>query len=141
MLTKTKNIYFKYKQILLYLLFGGLTTVLNFFVYIIASLGFNLSAWLSSAIAWVFAIIFAFFTNKVFVFKNDTSETNSKKSTTNQLTLFIAARLVSVVINIGIMFVFVDILQYNEFVFFTISQIIIIIFNYCASKLVVFKQK
>jgi len=69
------------------------------------------------------------------VFQNKT-----KKETGRQALLFFIARLISFGINLAIMFVFVDMLEFNELVFFAIAHIIVLVFNYIASKLVIFKK-
>ena len=69
-----KALWFRHEELLLYLFFGGLTTLVSAVSYFIASWGFGASAWLSSVISWFFAVTFAFFTNKIFVFKSKTTE-------------------------------------------------------------------
>jgi len=125
-------------EVFLYLFFGGLTTVVSTVTHFGFSWVLGLPAWLSSVIAWVFAVVFAFFTNKIFVFK---SKTNTKKQAAREATLFLAARLITMAINTGIMLVFVDIMELNEPVFFVIGQAVIVILNYIFSKLIIFKKR
>jgi len=125
------------REVILYLFFGGLTTLVGAVVYFFASWGLGLSAWLSSIISWVFAASFAFVTNKIIVFK---SKTATKKETTKQASLFFVARLATLGINTAIMLVFVDIMRLNEAVIFVIGQLVVLTLNYLASKLVIFKN-
>ena len=125
----------KYRQVVLYLFFGGATTLVNFVIYVITSFGLGLSAWLSAAIAWVFAVCFAFVTNKIIVFKSKAEKANAIR----ELGLFITARVTSGAISAAGMLVFVDILAFNEIIIFTLCQIFVIAFNYAASKWLIFK--
>ncbi|MDR2166444.1 MAG: GtrA family protein [Clostridiales bacterium] len=121
------------KQIILYLIFGGLTTGVNAIFYFLASWGLGRAAWLSAVIAWIFAASFAFVTNKFFVFQN------KEKRAGKQATLFFLMRLASLALNAAIMLVFVDLLMLNEPLFFIIGQVVVLVFNYLASKFLVFK--
>jgi putative flippase GtrA len=127
----------KHREILLYLIFGGATTLVNFIFYAVASFGLGLSAWLSSIIAWVFAVSFAFVTNKIYVFE---SKTKDKIGLAREFSLFIGARIASGAINTALMYIFVDILAFNELVMFALCQIFVIVFNYVASKWLIFRK-
>jgi len=124
-------------ELFLYLFFGGLTTVVSTLTYFGASWGLGLSAWLSSIISWVFAVAFAFVTNKIFVFKSKAK----KKEAAKEASLFFVARLATMAINTGIMFIFVDIMGLNELLFFIIGQVVIVVLNYVLSKLIIFKKR
>ena len=126
----------QYREVFLYLIFGGLTTLINFVVYVAASFGIGLSAWLSAGIAWVVAVCFAFVTNKIIVFKS----ASAGKRGAREFALFVAARVLSGVIATAAMFVFVDRLGFNEIVLFVLVQIFVIIYNYIASKWLIFKN-
>ena len=127
----------KHREILLYLAFGGATTAVNFIFYAAAGFGLGLSAWLSTIIAWVFAVTFAFFTNKIYVFE---SKTKSKAGFFREFALFISARIASGAINTALMYVFVDLLTFNELAMFIICQIFVIIFNYATGKWLIFNR-
>jgi len=128
------NIYKKYKMPILYLIFGGLTTLVNIFVYFICYDISNLSNVLSNIIAWLIAVIFAFITNKIYVFES------KSKSIFYELTTFFACRLATGVIDLGIMYLTVDILKCNGLLMKIISNVIVIILNFVFSKLIVFKK-
>jgi len=131
-----KELLLKHKQLILYVFFGGLTTGVNAAVYFFVSWGFDASAWLSSVISWLFAVCFAFVVNKLFVF-----ESKSKSGVGKEIVLFFTARIVSLLLNVGIMWVFVDILEMNEILFFVIGQAVVLVFNYIASKFVIFRKR
>ena len=128
----------KYKEIVLYLVFGGLTTAINFIVYLFASWAVGLSAWTSHIIAWVVAVSFAYVVNKIFVFE---SKERSKKGLFRESALFVAARVFSLAVSTAVMYIFVDYMALNELLFLTVTQVFTIVFNYAASKWVVFKDK
>ena len=67
---RIKELIAKYYYIISYLFFGGLTTVVNYMVYIPCNKWLNLSAALSTTLAWIVAVIFAYVTNKPFVYKS-----------------------------------------------------------------------
>lgn len=124
-------------EAVLYLFFGGLTTLVGTIFYFGASWGLGLDAWISSVISWIFAVTFAFITNKIIVFK---SKTSTKKEMGKQAAMFFLARLGTLGINTTIMLVFVDILAFNEPIIFVVGQVVVLVLNYLASKLVVFRR-
>jgi len=138
MLENLKQLYQKHKEIALYLVFGGATTALNFVVYIICSFGLGMAAWLSNAVAWVFAVAFAFVTNKIIVFE---SKTKNRRAVLREAALFFASRAASGVISTAAMLIFVDILEFNEIITLILCQIFAIAFNYVVSKWLVFRKK
>ncbi|MCL2376915.1 MAG: GtrA family protein [Defluviitaleaceae bacterium] len=134
---KLKTLFDKHREIILYLFFGGATTAVNTVLHLILSFGAGLDAWLSSTISVVVAVIFAFFVNKIFVFE---SKQKTRQGVARELALFIASRAVSSVIYVGILFVFVDVMGLNEIVFLAAAQVFVIVFNYVASKWLIFKK-
>lgn len=127
----------KYKEIISYLFFGVLTTAVSFIFYFIPSALLGTPAWLASIISWIFAVTFAYITNKKYVFE---SHAYGFGQVAKEIILFFGARLMSLGINVAIMFVFVDKLGLNEWVFFIISQVVVMVLNYVFSKLVIFKK-
>ena len=127
----------KYWNILSYLFFGVLTTVVNYAVYLPCYNLLHLSAAVSNVIAWVVAVAFAYLTNKPWVFK---SHDWSLKTVVPELTKFVACRIGSGVLETGIIFVFVDWLGFNGNVFKLITSVLVVILNYIGSKLLVFKK-
>lgn len=129
--------YNKYREGLLYLFFGGLTTVLNIVVFFVLR-QFNVFVYLSNAIAWVLSVLFAFITNKLFVFE---SKGKSKKENMKEVISFFIFRVISLFFDMGVMYLLLDILSVNEVVSKIVSNIVVIILNYLFSKLFVFKIK
>lgn len=137
-MNKLKDLFTKYYDVLIYLIFGGLTTVVNYAVFLPLYNFAGCSIVVSNTIAWAAAVLFAFFTNKPFVFR---SHDWSLKTTIPELVKFVSCRIASGVMETVILFVAVDILAMNGNVWKLITQILVIIANYVASKLLVFRKK
>lgn len=128
----------KNKAVVLYLLFGVLTTVVNIAVYAAAAHLLRLGTTSSNVIAWIIAVTFAYLTNRKWVFESGAS---TGAEITKELISFYSCRLATGVLDIGIMYVFVDLLFVNDLVMKVLSNVLVIILNYIASKLVIFKKK
>lgn len=128
----------RYYDILAYLFFGGLTTVVNYLVYLPCHHWWGIPAGISNIIAWFFAVAFAFLTNKPFVFK---SHDWSGKTLWPELTKFVGCRVGSGVLETVIIWVTVDILLWNGLVMKLITSIFVILINYFGSKFLIFTKK
>ena len=137
------KIYKKYKEIIKYSVFGILTAVVNFVVkYILLFLVLDPKNWLELQIAiilsWISAVIFAYFTNRKYVFES----TNKDKF--KEFISFVVGRILTLLIEMFIMWFFVTLLKLNSdlyvLMFTLISQVLVIIGNYVVSKLFVFKK-
>ena len=126
----------KYKNFILYVGFGIITTAINIILYWLLYNILDVSNVPSNIIAWIGAVIFAFLTNKNLVFGSSSWD---KKTVINELWKFIGARLATGGIDLLIMFLFVDIWQFNGLLIKIIANIVVIILNFILSKLVVFK--
>ena len=135
---KIKELFVKYYDIISYLFFGGLTTVVNYLVYLSCLNHLNLSATVSNMIAWVVAVFFAYLTNKPFVFK---SHDWSAKTVVPELGKFLGCRIGSGIIETLIIFLTVDVLGWNGNIMKVITNILVVILNYIGSKLLVFKKR
>lgn len=137
MIQRLIGLYMNYKEVIHYLIFGGLTTLVNFIVYFTVK-WVGIEEWISNAIAWVIAVAFAYITNKIFVFESKTTE---KKEILKEISSFFACRAFSGVLDIGLFWLLVDRLGFNDIIVKIILQIIVILLNYIFSKLWVFKKK
>jgi len=135
---KIRELIVRYYDILAYLFFGGLTTVVNYLVYLPCYNWWNISASVSNIIAWVFAVAFAFLTNKPFVFK---SHDWSAKTVWSELTKFVGCRVGSGVLETAILWLTVDMLTWNGNWMKLITSVIVIVLNYFGSKFLVFVKK
>lgn len=121
-----------------YLFFGVLTTLVNYLVYLPLFNLLELSGAVSNAIAWVAAVIFAFLTNKPFVFQ---SHDWRKETVIPELGKFVGFRVGSGLLETAMIFVFVDMLSANGNFVKLITSILVVILNYIGSKLLVFRKK
>lgn len=131
------RIYKKYKEIINYLIFGGLTTLVSIGTYALFTIVFNIDYLVSNVLSWIIAVLFAFITNKLFVFA---SKSRSKKQVSKEIVSFFFFRIVSLGIEMIIMYVFVDLLSINDLITKVIAQVIVILSNYIFSKVFVFKN-
>ena len=135
---KIKELLKKYKFIILYGIFGILTTIINIVTYALCYDMFNISNVVSNIIAWILSVLFAFITNKIWVFE---SKSFDFKIFIKELWNFIVCRLATGALDLGIMYVGVDLLKGPALILKIASNIIVIILNYVMSKLFVFKRK
>lgn len=137
MLKKLRSFIISHYDILAYLVFGVLTTVVNYVVYLPCYNLLNFSASVSNAIAWAAAVTFAYLTNKPFVFK---SHDWSAKTVLPELARFLSCRVGSGVAETLILLLTVDILGWNGNVWKLATSVLVVLLNYVASKLFVFKK-
>lgn len=137
MIKKLRAIIEKHWDILSYLFFGGLTTLVNFIVYTPLHHWLQLSAALSNVIAWVVAVAFAYLTNKPFVFK---SHDWSLQVVLPELGKFVGCRIGSGLLETGLLALTVDYLCWNGIVMKIIASVLVVILNYIGSKLLVFRK-
>lgn len=127
----------KYRDIISYLFFGVLTTVVNYIIYLPCYNLLGLSATVSNIIAWVAAVAFAYLTNKPFVFK---SHDWSVQTVIPELTRFVGCRVGSGLMETLIIFVTVDILAWDGNLMKLLTSVLVVVINYVGSKLLVFKK-
>ena len=128
----------KYWDILVYLVFGVLTTAVDFLIYFPCYNLLHIPATASNVIAAVGAIIFAFLTNKPLVFH---SHDWSLKTVWPELLKFVGTRLGSMLVQTGIIFVTVDLLSWDGNAMKIVTAVIVVIINYVGSKLLVFRKR
>lgn len=138
MIQKIRTLVVQYWDVLSYLIFGVLTTVVNYLVYLPVYNLLGFSAALSNAIAWVLAVAFAYVTNKPFVFK---SHDWSAKTVVPELTKFVSCRIASGAAETVILLIAVDLLSWNGNIWKLITSVLVVVLNYFASKFVVFRKK
>lgn len=135
---RIKRMVIRYYDILAYLFFGVLTTVVNYLVYLPCYNLANFSASVSNIIAWAAAVVFAYLTNKPFVFR---SHDWSSKTVVPELIKFVGCRIGSGAVETLILLVSVDMLGWNGNVWKLVTSVLVVILNYAASKLLVFVRK
>ena len=137
MFGKISSILAKYQDIISYLFFGVLTTVVNFLVYYPLTNVWELDAAFSNVIAWAVSVAFSFVTNKPFVFK---SHDWSANVVIPELTKFVGTRVGSGVLETGMIFLFVNLQRFDGNIVKLVVSILVVIINYVGSKLLVFKK-
>ena len=133
-----KKILNKYNKIILYLFFGVCTTIVNIISYYVMAHLLHKSVMFSTVVAWILAVLFAYITNRKWVFD---SKANSSKEIFNEIISFFACRLATGVVDWLMMFILVEKIGLNDIVIKIIANIIVIILNYVASKLIIFTDK
>lgn len=144
-MNKIIDLYKKYEEIINYLIIGGLTTVVGvgsklLLLFTILDQTDGVQLQIAEIISWVLAVLFAYFTNRAFVFK---SKIKGKKQTKEAFD-FIKGRIFTQLIQMFIMWFFVTLLKLNSdfwvVVFTLICQVMQIVLNYIISKFLVFKK-
>ena len=139
-----KNLYFKYKEIINYLLFGGMTTVVSWGTYSLFVKAIGMSVGVGNILSWICAVLFAFVTNKLFVFE---SKTWQPATALREFVSFIGARLATGVIEwFGVPYFSTHGLTHPLFgvkglLAKVVVSIVVIILNYIFSKFLVFIKK
>ena len=131
-----KKIFIKDQEIFKYILFGVLTTVVNIAVYFLFDTVLNFSYIIANAISIIAAILFAFFTNKKYVFK---AKSQSWKLAFKEFYLFVGLRSVSGLFDMLSMWMLVDFMNLESNLSKILTQFIIVVLNYIFSKLYIFR--
>ena len=132
-----KGLLRKNRELISYLVFGVLTTAVNYITYLLFAPLFETTT-IPTAIAWILSVIFAYITNRIFVFR---STARGWKALLFEVVSFFGARVLSGVLDVVFMWVFADYMGFDDKWMKLISNVFVIIFNYIASKLVVFRKK
>ena len=137
---KVWNLYKKYDEMINYLIVGGLTTVVSlgtyyFCVYTFLNPNNAFQLQIANIISWISCVTFPYFTNRIFVFKS--KRTDKLKEAIS----FYGSRIATLLLEMGIMFVFVTILHFNDKIIKLVAQVVITILNYVLSKLLIFRKK
>lgn len=133
-----KDIYVEFKEIINYLVFGVLATGVNFISYFIFARVFNIDEVVSSGLSWFCSVVFAYTTNKIFVFD---SKTKGKKALLKECVSFFTARIISgILCDVGTFAVMVKVLHINDVISKIVTQVMVVIVNYIFSKFIVFKK-
>ena len=128
----------KYKEIINYLVFGVLTTLVNFVLYFIFSKIIGIDEIISNGLAWFFSVLFAYITNKIFVFD---SKTDTIKSLLIEMGSFFLARVLSgILCDVGTFAVMIKVFKINDIIAKIVTQVMVVILNYILSKFVIFKK-
>ena len=143
-MNKIQELLVKYKEMIMYLIFGVGTTVVNWITYTIVAKTICSNLTIANCIAWVVAVAFAYVTNKIWVFE---SKSWAPSVLCKEIGLFLGARIFSGIFEIGL-FPVLMFLGLNQAIFGVegmvakvLISVLVIILNYVFSKLLVFKEK
>lgn len=128
----------KYRELILYVFFGGLTTLVNWGSYWLLSGPFSLPYMPATAAAQVLSILFAYVTNRLWVFQ---SHAHGPAGVLKEMLRFFGARGVSFFLDLGCMYVGVSLLHVNDKLMKLLANVVVVIANYVFSKLFVFRPK
>ncbi len=121
----------------MYLIFGVLTTVVNIVSYFLLARILHIDTVVSTVIALILSILFAYITNKIFVFE---SKTNTAKELLKEIISFFGCRAFTGILDVAFMYITVEVFNLNDMIMKIISNIVVIIVNYIFSKLIIFKK-
>ena len=127
--------YKKHKEVLLYLLFGGLTTVVSIVTFaLFIALGIN--ELIANVLSWILAVLFAYVTNRTWVFSSDAE---TKGAVIREMISFFGGRLATLLVEEAILAVFITWLGFPAMWVKVVAQVVVIVLNYVVSKFFVFK--
>ena len=124
-----KDLILKYKEVIMYLVFGVLTTVVNIVVYYVAADCLKINYLIANIAAWFLSVLFAYVTNRKYVFESKSDHIS-----------FFSARLATGALDMGFMYVTVNFQILPDFIAKIVANIFVIIANYVLSKLFIFKK-
>jgi putative flippase GtrA len=128
----------KYKDFILYVLFGVLSTLLNIVSYWFFAHVLLCGTIVSTVIAWILTVFFVYVTNRKWVFH---SSATTAKEYVKEIISFFSCRIATGLVDWGCMVVFVTLLEFHDVMIKTLANVLVILLNYVASKLIVFKKK
>ncbi|MCX4306707.1 MAG: GtrA family protein [Acetatifactor sp.] len=131
------GLYRKHEEGINYLIFGFLAFVLNYILYFVFADAVAMHYMAATGLSWVLTVVFAYWTNRTFVFKSQNKET---KAVVTEFVSFIGARVATEVLELGLMYLMVDVMAVNDKISKLICQVIVILANYVLSKIWIFKD-
>ncbi|MCI8760713.1 MAG: GtrA family protein [Clostridia bacterium] len=134
-----KGLYFGYKEVINYLVFGVLAMIVNFVSYYIFAKMLNLDEVIGSGLSWFCSVLFAYITNKLFVFE---SKTQTLQVFFIEMISFFLARIVSgALCDVGTFALMVKVFHINDIFSKVVTQVMVVVVNYLFSKLIIFRKK
>ena len=137
---RIKELAIKYKEIISYLIFGVLTTIVSLgayygsvYTFLNPNDGFQLQ--IANIISWITGVLFAYITNRKFVFES------KEKNKIKEASKFVTSRVATLLMDMIIMFIGVTTLKFNDKIIKLVSQVLVVIANYLLSKIIVFKKE
>lgn len=136
---KIIELFNKYKEVIMYLIFGVLTTVVSLVSYYLLTITIlnpesGIQLQIANILSWIISVAFAYITNRKYVFES------KSKDFVKEISSFVGGRVATLLLDMAIMFIFVTLLHLNDKVFKLVSQVVVIVANYIISKIFVFKK-
>ena len=122
------------RELVLYVFFGALTFLVNIVTYFLFEELLGINYLISNVLAWFFSVLFAYVTNRIWVFESKSPDI------LKEMSLFFGGRIFSGAVDTGLMYLFIDVLMIGDLISKIVVQVIVIILNYVFSKLIVFKD-
>ena len=135
---KIRKLWTKYKSYILYLIFGGVTTLVNWLCFYVCAHLLHMGTVPANIIAWIVAVVVAYLTNRKWVFE---SRASGAKRIIKEVAGFTVSRLVTLGVETLLMWVTVDICGWNDLLMKIIVNIIVVIMNYIFSRFIVFRPE
>lgn len=135
---KIRKIILEKKELVLYVFFGGMTTLVNYITYFAMTRMFSTDEIVSNVIAWFISVLFAYVTNKIWVFE---SRNISFYALIRELLMFFAARVFSGFLDTALLFILFTCLGINDIFVKIFNGVLVVILNYFFSKFIIFKKK
>ena len=133
-----KALYTRYRDVIPYLFFGVCTTLVNMAAYWLAAYPLGRSMTASTVVAWVLAVLFAYVTNRRWVFR---SSARTASEIMREMLSFFSCRLATGLLDLGCMFLFADVLGWNDILIKALDNVLVVVLNYVASKLLIFRKR
>ena len=122
------------RELVLYVVFGAFTFFVNIAVYFLFEDVLGVNYLISNIVAWFFSVLFAYITNRIWVFESKSPDI------LKEMALFFGGRIFSGVVDTALMYLFIDVMMIGDTISKIVVQIIVIVLNYIFSKLIVFKD-
>ncbi|MBQ9760734.1 MAG: GtrA family protein [Clostridia bacterium] len=136
MIGRLKQLYLAHREIILYVIFGGMTTLVDWSIsFVLYSVHLNVHA--ANVIAWISAVLFAFVTNRLFVFE---SKEKKASAVLRELCTFSGGRVFTLLLQELIVFIFYDCLTWSPYLVKIAAAVLVIVLNYFISKFLVFRK-
>lgn len=137
MIEKIKLVFAKHRELILYVIFGGLTTAVDWCIsFLLYAASVNVHV--ADVIAWCAAVLFAFVTNRTVVFQ---SKETGTVGILRELCTFSGGRVLTLLLQELVVFLFYDLMHWNAYAVKIIAAVLVIVLNYFISKLIVFRSK
>lgn len=128
----------KHREIVSYIFWGVMTTAVNYAAYFLLRNVFLVPLVAGNAAAWAVSVLFAYFVNKLFVFR---SKDWAWRVALRELWQMVASRIFSLGLETDILWLFVEKLLLNEFIVKLAANVLVVIVNYVLSKFIIFNKK